>query len=464
MTQSTGRQDAIKAILGLVPPRSVDEAAALANLERLDDAALETMRAKLARSAAASGSKSLPVTNEGKERRALARAKLMSGFSKLEAATRMLEEHDRARAQPREQMAQVAQPQPAAPAPRRKTVAAPPKGASGRLVAQVPVPLTDTWQHPLIIGAGSETQWSAEGPAATSHASDREATVVPVSESVLVIDKLRSLIAKQLSGVLELSRVDEMHASQVGELFDLFLKDEVIDKYLHVQTTGMIRDILAMALNERLGFANTMQLAPVLRHFQSRLRAPSASIETKFLSTVPPVLAETTAIDGFAKMVVRMREYEPEIVVMIKGGGEIAGKLIQRTYDGSARFVTMDPTAGEVLLTGKLPSRGYRVLIVDDVARTGRTMLQGLEACKSAFGVTAIRGMALIGTVESSTILGDRAFFPTLSPDRSVSVPWSKEGQYHGTSKDHVLGWGKPGSLSIAKSLFARAVGRLVTS
>lgn len=462
MTQSTGRQDAMKAILGLVPPRGAEEAAARANLDRLDDAALEAMRSELAKSAEAFGRKPDPVEGASMARRAGARAKLVSGFSKLSSATRMLEEYDRAREQPRERPTSAAEIRQEVLVSPPETVARPPRSGSVRLPAEAVVAATDTWHHPLVIGAVPEARRFGETVDTVFPAAAREAPVVPVDESVLAVDLIRSLIAKQITNVLELSRVDETHVSQVREMFDAFLKDEVIDKYLHVQTTGMIRDILAMALHERLGLADAVRFAPIFRHFQSRLRSPSGSVETTFLSSAPHVLAETTAIDGFAKMVIRIREYAPDIVVVIKGGGEIAGKLVQRTYNGGARFVTLDPMAEGSLLPGKFTSDVHRVLVMDDVARTGRTMVQALDACRNTFGGTSIRGMALVGTVESAAALGDRAFFPTLSPDRTVSVPWSKEGQYHGTSKDHVLGWGKPESLSIAKSLFERAVGRLV--
>ena len=58
MTQSTGRRDAIKAILGLVPPRGAEKAAATANLDRMGDADLKALQADLAKSAPAVGSQS----------------------------------------------------------------------------------------------------------------------------------------------------------------------------------------------------------------------------------------------------------------------------------------------------------------------------------------------------------------------------------------------------------------------
>lgn len=325
----------------------------------------------------------------------------------------------------------------------------------------------DSWLHPLLIHGASNVgrleplQGSFAMRMVVGAFPHHRPAVVSVDESVLGVEEFQDVISHRIARLLEHSRVPESSAEDLSRSISTLLRNPVFEKYLQVHTASMMRDVLSLALTHHSTAASSSDyVAALMQRLRTRLRVPSSSTETTFLPERPSVVGEISAIDGFAKMIVRMREYAPECVVVLKGGGEIAGKLLERAYGGSARFVVHDPGGSAEVPRGRR-SRCTSVLVVDDISRTGATMRRSLDSCRAAYGGASVRGMALVGTVESAEVLGDEAFFANLSPDVAIGVPWNTHGQYHATVKDHVLGFGKPDSLPIGKLLLTRAVGRL---
>lgn len=447
------RQELIDAILTLVPPRPGDERRARESLERRDEAFLRGLKEELGFTPQSSAQGQEP--DQPSARQIEARRKLASGLSKLVEATDRLEK-----------IRLAAEPTVNKSAPRKSSEVRP----TDRIYSQLPSEpssimhrpsshrIGDWWapRSPIsyAIGAGKTRLHSQF--AINSFATNEEEN--STSEATVQLSDLHGIVLRYVLSIAGHSQVRD--ARRVADdIYERLAHDPAIRKYLQVNSAGIIRDTLAMAVAR--GIISSEDGLMVPWSLRSWLEMSPYLDETTFLPNPSNVLGETAAIDAFAKMVVCAREFDPQYVVMLKGGGQLAGGLVQHTLNESIPFLVLDLNEPRAISQINTERRAERLLLIDDVSRTGGTMSEGLRMCRAIFGTADVKGIGLVGTAESAQTLGDDVFFPALAGNMEVELPWDRRGQYHSTPEEHILGYGRPTSLPIGKVLFERTVGRL---
>lgn len=138
-----------------------------------------------------------------------------------------------------------------------------------------------------------------------------------------------------------------------------------------------------------------------------------------------------------------------DAVVGVNSGGHIvASYLAHRLKLASAYKLTTVDT--EVKFEGlPLPSMGGKVLIVDDIVRSGHTM-QRLQAHFSSTGRARVKYISLVASISSKAALGSFPLYcPVLCATSDITLPWSTKGTLTKLGDEYRFGSETPGAFAM---------------
>ncbi|MBK3397454.1 MULTISPECIES: hypothetical protein [Methylobacterium] len=324
------------------------------------------------------------------------------------------------------------------------------------------------WLYPLIVNKSAESTLKTLDPSVASRTitlkqsrTYSEVKILPVDNAMLGVDQLQSLVLSNLVRLLDGNNIGLQYQDRLAELKSQLTHDPAFTKYFQIQIASMVRDIFQMVTENYAIREQFSRISPFMDELQRQARAPSPAVEMTFIPDKSPEISDILLIDGMAKMIARTREYDPDCVVVIGNGGQILGKLVQNNFKNSAKFIFVEPGTNVGLQRG-IPRNCSRILVLDDIARTGETMRDEISRCRHLHTRAAVRGMALVGTTRSCETLGDEVFFPNLSAAPEPQVPWDRRGQYGATAQNYILGRGGETQFSFSKTLLGRAVLRMM--
>lgn len=391
------RDETIEQILKLLPPRGADEMAARANLGTFDAVALNSMRDELAEVAKSLGTPAV-APRLLPERRDAARDRMSEAFRRLGAATARFREANNL-----------------------------PQGNAEPSDRMVATSLQEVAEAVTAVDAAPAAPWEWEVLAGAGVAVD-----LPLPDHSSELEELRNLLRRKI--YVRLASAIGPESEKVVAVLSSRLHMRAFDQFLQMQVESMERVLLSIL--KPYPIPDLMEIPDC--------SASSTSPEMAFIAT--PVVEEPEAIRGLARMAAHMRSFEPQNVIMLRGGGEIAGQLCKEAASTNANFVVGDATKPDLGLALSAGVNSDRILVIDDISRTGDTFARTFDRCRTLFPYADIRGMALVGSAESMERLGDSIYLPNVSSRTDVKLPWDTRGKYRNTETSHLLGDGMPAS------------------
>lgn len=472
MTGQLNRAEAIDEILRVFPPRNGDVAAAERHLHDLDDAELER-RMEIIREGEAfvreqsadrpKPSEEAARTQRAKDERTSDKFKL--GLAKMAEAQAMWERH--LKGEPLEPAA--------APESVRTTSTVAKKTRTPRSTARVEDVVVQTssalgWElmpalelepvaqpetaRPVRLAdrdglTGREAASRRKGLTFSAN-KHRVLAVQNVIFDAVIEDVLRSHVVEE--GVdprevdLELNslRSDLEENPVLASLIALSYRHLVFDTLKEAQRTMLASQAERSARRwggKRMGFdAVTMTMdRPILGSFVQRLQIPSSISEPIILTDTPRIPSEQTTIESFAKLALVAERYSPDLVVVVEDdGGANTGRLLQDIV--KFRDVKFGLNTLEKISRSRRAQEIEKILIVDDMSMTGRTMGRYISLCEKLFPNRSVGGMALVGSFASEKALGEKVYFPAVSPDDQGRPPWKTTGVFKRVGEAFELG------------------------
>lgn len=466
------RKRTIDGILRLLPPRADNAESAAANLASRDDESLTALFQELEIAATHFRANNNPTSDQARAtRRALADAKVASGLTKLAAATQRLA-GDNASVPPEKQPTDEIAVLPLSyiglsagdiGLSAAQAIAIHTSPAAPELAETEP---TEQWAPLLLEPSVPDTiRRRSTRPAAAkrnkAESSVHPSHVVVVDDSVLEIARVQELVTRQFSNLARKVIDDEWTIDRANKVFSAMMKESILKKYLEMHAATLLRDVLSMVFDpekQPVGFGLDAADWELFQSLRRHWRTPSTVTEPAFLRAASGNMAELDVISGLSRMVAKTRQYDPDLIVSLSGGGTIVGDLIRNISPiGSATFGIMDRGDFSVNCSSR-PGNPRRILLINDISQSGNTLITGLQVCRTLFHGASVHAIALLGTTESAAKLGDVAFFSCVTRSASTDVPWDRSGRYANTKKEHILGANTNSSFTIQKGLLARSI------
>lgn len=261
---------------------------------------------------------------------------------------------------------------------------------------------------------------------------------------------IESLLATYINESEEIA--DLFPGSRVNMLRSL-LHDAIQDPQISSFASISLRTLASTLCTLALGKASGLEFDPhqrakerdrILRQIRGRKEWRAFH---NLIAHQPEIVTDSLdasrAVSALATMERALAEYKPDAIVAVEGGGEIVGSFLRGQIDLDARyyFVASKGHDGYVLDADLFACGPKRVVVVDDISRTGRTLT---AICNQTFGGVSsveLKALALVSTAGATSPLRDRFLvFPVVAHSMNVSVPWDNRGSYKSTRADHVFG------------------------
>lgn len=175
----------------------------------------------------------------------------------------------------------------------------------------------------------------------------------------------------------------------------------------------------------------------------------STSFDLAFYSNPKRVLPNAQAMEGLAKMRVFAKDYEADAIVSMAGGGKMVGDFLagSRKLPESRCMVMMRHGARLRFAkgSGKSLQGVKRILLVDDVVGRGDDLLRAYSKLAALDIGAEIQIIALAGTAEGRGSLmheHSSAFVTNVTVDDTIDLPWSRDGVYRLSGGNHTFAAG----------------------
>jgi adenine/guanine phosphoribosyltransferase-like PRPP-binding protein len=255
------------------------------------------------------------------------------------------------------------------------------------------------------------------------------------------------------------------YLTESGELTDLFpesratmlrtllheaMHDEQIARFVHLSLGTLVSTLCTLALGKASGFGfdtakSSRERNRLLRKIRGRKDWQAfRNLMVHQPELIPDELDASRAINGLAAMQSALRAYRPDAIVAVEGGGEIVANFLRGQIGLDPRsYFTASQKRNEYVLDRDLKQfRGFeRIVVIDDIARTGRTLTCICNQTLGAFTSLKLKVLTLVSAAAATDPLRDLLLvLPIVSHSANVSVPWDNKGSYKTTRTNHVFG------------------------
>ncbi|MCA1471166.1 hypothetical protein I6F09_25205 [Bradyrhizobium sp. IC3195] len=258
-----------------------------------------------------------------------------------------------------------------------------------------------------------------------------------------------------------------------GEQFRKFLQTasatDFMQEFLHARTTSMLLEAWALLLERRSREADPETLAleatfmSVLGKVRNDIVHRPAIYDPHLLAEHEDVVTETRAIDGLALLGIRLLDYKPDLVVSLDRGGQVVGRLLEAQFksDLGFKYASVARSGGWHMSEEPRVSKvANRILIVDDIARSGEAIAGACEFVKAKYPAAEVRAMVVVGTAPAKHRLRETLYMPNLALNPTVRVPWNSKGTmtFKRVRNGYVLGAKE--TLEVSRDMFERVIKR----
>lgn len=199
------------------------------------------------------------------------------------------------------------------------------------------------------------------------------------------------------------------------------------------------------------------------------LTDPRSNGEVGYSHTLP----ESQALDCLCFVGHQLAGYRPDVVVSLDRGGRMVGRFLEsafreahgfvhlhlnRTADGSFVIINAAPK-------GRHPRRRTKILLVDDIVRSGATIRNAMTQLREVNPGAEIRSIAMLGAAPGKASIGSETLYTAyITNDVGVRLPWNNSADQFAETPDEFIFGARAGvgtSLRINKENFQRAYDRL---
>ncbi|WP_027530102.1 phosphoribosyltransferase [Bradyrhizobium sp. WSM3983] len=261
----------------------------------------------------------------------------------------------------------------------------------------------------------------------------------------------------------------------IGVRFRDFLQSafdtNFMNQFLKARTTSMLLESWDLLLERRLkdGDAESLlleaQFEAVMREARNEIAHKPSVYDPHLLAEHEDVVIETRAIDGLALLGSRLLDYKPDLLVSLDRGGQVVGKLLDAEFGQDLKFGHALVSRFDGLQfseTRNSKARPARIVIVDDIARSGEAISEVRQFVCARYPSADVRAMVIVGTSAAKQRLGEEVLYmPNMTLNLGVRVPWKSGGNaaFRRLKDAYVLGSAED-ELKVSKDIFERMVRR----
>ncbi|MEA2892515.1 MAG: hypothetical protein QOI05_3308 [Bradyrhizobium sp.] len=281
--------------------------------------------------------------------------------------------------------------------------------------------------------------------------------------------KLRAILIECFVDLEE--RFSSSHSGQFGKFVRRAMEMKFVEQFLRARATSLLLETWDLLLEPRRINPDPEVLTvdasfeAVMKQVRNEIVHRPSIYDPHLLSENDEVVVETRAIDGLALLGSRVIDYQPDLLVSLDGGGQIVGKLLHAQFgdDVGFRHGLVTRVHGWGMSVPQEPRRPpARVIIVDDIARSGNAIGAALNLVRSRYPHAEVRAMVIVGTGAARQKLGDMVLYmPNLALNVSVRVPWkNKSDSAFKRLKDGYLLGEEGETLTVSRDIYDRMVKR----
>jgi len=282
---------------------------------------------------------------------------------------------------------------------------------------------------------------------------------------LVLAENLLSLYINESEGV------DDLFPGSKTQMVRSLLRDAIYDPqispFVGMAMGTLVSTLCTLALGKASGFELDRTQTPAQR---SRiLRQIRATKEWRAFRNIiahqPDFVADSVdpshAVSALASLQAALAHYRPDVIVAVGGGGEIIARFLsaQIKMDVKSYFVA-SRKHGDYVLDRDLLSAGAlkRLVVIDDIARTGRTLASIYNQTFGGLRSVEIKTLALVCSGSAASCLRDSFLvLPLIAHSASVSVPWDNKGSYRATRTNYVFGADRQAApLKVPKEFYNR--------
>jgi adenine/guanine phosphoribosyltransferase-like PRPP-binding protein len=249
-------------------------------------------------------------------------------------------------------------------------------------------------------------------------------------------------------------------------LLRVAMQDSQISQFADISMGALASTLCTISLGKASGLDFGQQLSAGQRdRFLRQIRLTKTWRAFHRLTTCQPEMVTDSvdaprAVTGLAAMQAALEDYRPDAIIAVAGGGEIVADFLGRQLkiENKCYFVA-SPRNGEYTLDRDLFEGGSlkRVVIIDDISRTGRTLSCIRYKTLGTIRSVDFRALALVSAATATTAIKDfLLLLPVVSHSSNVSVPWDNKGSFKATRTNYVFGADRREPLEVSKSFYER--------